>query len=228
MTDRLSDTTDSQSAAETSNDRAAAPWIAAARKPRTADSGPGPADPADGAHEPSGTADQPSDPAGEPSGTVGEPSGPAGEPSGTVGEPSGTADQPSGTADQPSGPAGEPGGAGVDTGLEREPGDVERSTADRKSRLNDDHTFNDTPLMAEDAQVHVRWQEIQAAFVDDPRDSVTRAAGLAEEVVTTVVAPAQERVSDLRDVWDGNSADTEQLRNALRRYRMLINRLGGV
>src|SRR6266516_2856615 len=214
MTDRLSDTTDSQSAAETSNDRAAAPWIAAARKPRTADSGPGPADPADGAHEPSGT--------------VGEPSGPAGEPSGTVGEPSGTADQPSGTADQPSGPAGEPGGTGVDTGLEREPGDVERSTADRKSRLNDDHTFNDTPLMAEDAQVHVRWQEIQAAFVDDPRDSVTRAAGLAEEVVTTVVAAAQERVSDLRDVWDGNSADTEQLRNALRRYRMLINRLGGV
>ena len=214
MTDRLSDTTDSQSAAETSNDRAAAPWIAAARKPRTADSGPGPADPADGAHEPSGT--------------VGEPSGPAGEPSGTVGEPSGTADQPSGTADQPSGPAGEPGGAGVDTGLEREPGDVERSTADRKSRLNDDHTFNDTPLMAEDAQVHVRWQEIQAAFVDDPRDSVTRAAGLAEEVVTTVVAAAQERVRDLRDVWDGNSADTEQLRNALRRYRMLINRLGGV
>src|SRR6266516_3566021 len=207
MTDRLSDTTDSQSAAETSNDRAAAPWIAAARKPRTADSGPGPADPADGAHEPSGTADQPSGPAGEPSGTVGEPSG---------------------TADQPSGPAGEPGGAGVDTGLEREPGDVERSTADRKSRLNDDHTFNDTPLMAEDAQVHVRWQEIQAAFVDDPRDSVTRAAGLAEEVVTTVVAAAQERVRDLRDVWDGNSADTEQLRNALRRYRMLINRLGGV
>src|SRR6266487_2134837 len=200
MTDRLSDTTDSQSAAETSNDRAAAPWIAAARKPRTADSGPGPADPADGAHEPSGTADQPSGPAGE----------------------------PSGTADQPSGPAGEPGGAGVDTGLEREPGDVERSTADRKSRLNDDHTFNDTPLMAEDAQVHVRWQEIQAAFVDDPRDSVTRAAGLAEEVVTTVVAAAQERVRDLRDVWDGNSADTEQLRNALRRYRMLINRLGGV
>ncbi len=193
MTDRLSDTTDSQSAAETSNDRAAAPWIAAARKPRTADSGPGPADPADGAHEPSGTADQ-----------------------------------PSGTADQPSGPAGEPGGARVETGLEREPGDVERSTADRKSRLNDDHTFNDTPLMAEDAQVHVRWQEIQAAFVDDPRDSVTRAAGLAEEVVTTVVAAAQERVRDLRDVWDGNSADTEQLRNALRRYRMLINRLGGV
>src|SRR6266516_4766273 len=186
MTDRLSDTTDSQSAAETSNDRAAAPWIAAARKPRTADSGPGPADPADGAHEPSGT------------------------------------------ADQTSGPAGEPGGAGVDTGLEREPGDVERSTADRKSRLNDDHTFNDTPLMAEDAQVHVRWQEIQAAFVDDPRDSVTRAAGLAAEVVTTVVAAAQERVRDLRDVWDGNSADTEQLRNALRRYRMLINRLGGV
>jgi len=116
----------------------------------------------------------------------------------------------------------------VETGLEREPGDVERSTADRKSRLNDDHTFNDTPLMAEDAQVHVRWQEIQAAFVDDPRDSVTRAAGLAEEVVTTVVAAAQERVRDLRDVWDGNSADTEQLRNALRRYRMLINRLGGV
>jgi|SRR6266542_5375590 len=214
MTDRLSDTTDSQSAAETSNDRAAAPWIAAARKPRTADSGPGPADPADGAHEPSGTADQPSGPAGEPSGTADQPSGPAGE--------------PSGTADQPSGPAGEPGGAGVDTGLEREPGDVERSTADRKSRLNDDHTFNDTPLMAEDAQVHVRWQEIQAAFVDDPRDSVTRAAGLAEEVVTTVVAAAQERVRDLRDVWDGNSADTEQLRNALRRYRMLINRLGGV
>ncbi len=85
-----------------------------------------------------------------------------------------------------------------------------------------------TPLLGDPAQLHQKLHEIQAAFVDDPRESVTRAADLADIVVNNLLAVAQERKLALRGSWDGGEADTEQLRNALRRYRVFIDRLCGV
>lgn len=89
-------------------------------------------------------------------------------------------------------------------------------------------TVADTGLMADAAQVHQRWQEIQATFVDDPRGSVERAAMLADEVLNDVMAAGQQRITDLRNAWYGDGTDTERLRNALRRYRMFIDRLAGI
>jgi len=85
-----------------------------------------------------------------------------------------------------------------------------------------------TPFVDDQAQVRQKWQEIQSAFVDDPRGSVTRAADLADTVVQSLVATVEERKRALRGTWDGGEADTEQLRNTLRRYRVLIDRLSSV
>jgi hypothetical protein len=54
--------------------------------------------------------------------------------------------------------------------------------------------------------------------VDDPRASVTEAAGFVGELAGTIVTAVQERERALRGAWDGD-ADTEQLRKALREYR---------
>jgi hypothetical protein len=86
----------------------------------------------------------------------------------------------------------------------------------------------DIPLLGDAAQVHQRWQEIQASFVDDPHGSVNRAANLAEEVADALISATQQRMRDLRNAWDGDGADTEQLRATLRNYRVLINRISGV
>jgi len=87
---------------------------------------------------------------------------------------------------------------------------------------------DDPPLLADAVAIHTRWQENQATFVDDPLGSVTRAASLADEVVSVVTAAAQERVHDLRTAWEGGSAETEQLRKTLRHYRVFIDRLSNV
>ncbi|SRR6266571_1063230 len=185
MVDRFSDTAGSQSSADTSTDRGAAPSAAAPGQSPVAEREPGPVGPVGGG------ADHQSD---------------------TTSQPGDTASQPGDTAS-------------VNSGLENEPADLERPTTSPEPRPHDRDEFTDTPLMAEAAEVHVRWQEIQAAFVDDPRGSVTRAASLAEDAVNTVMTVAQARVRELRDGWESDGADTEQLRNALRRYRMLIDRL---
>jgi hypothetical protein len=87
----------------------------------------------------------------------------------------------------------------------------------------------DGPQMAGDAeQLHERWAAIQSTFVDDPRGSVTSAAGLVTEVIATVVASAKERESGLRGEWDRDGVDTEGLRNALRSYRALLDQIAAL
>ncbi len=74
-------------------------------------------------------------------------------------------------------------------------------------------------------QLHQRWAAIQATFVDDPRGSVTSAAALVTEVIDAVVASAKQRESGLRGEWERDGTDTEDLRNALRSYRTLLDQL---
>jgi hypothetical protein len=82
-----------------------------------------------------------------------------------------------------------------------------------------------SPMAGDPGQLHERWATIQSAFVDDPHGSVTRAADMVTEVIATVVATAKERESGLRGEWDRDGADTEDLRNALRSYRALLDHL---
>jgi hypothetical protein len=71
-----------------------------------------------------------------------------------------------------------------------------------------------------------RWQEVQAGFVDEPRQSVTEADQLVGEVLDEVSRVFRDQRSELEAEWSGDAQpDTEELRQALRRYREFFDRL---
>ena len=112
----------------------------------------------------------------------------------------------------------------------------------------------DGPLLSDTDELHASWQRIQGAFIDDPREAVTDAAGLIEHVGQLLAGALRLRQQQLRALWDrdgmpdgvdyadsGSPAgtvssgadrpaadggpDTEQLRLLIRRYRALFNEL---
>jgi hypothetical protein len=150
--------------------------------------------------------------------TVGEP-----VPDGTVAEPvpDDTVSEPVAAADTTAGavPSSFPGGpkhAAADPGPAR-PG----------MPVNGD-VPEGSPMAGDAQQLHERWATIQSAFVDDPHGSVTSAADMVTEVIATVVASAKDRESGLRGEWDRDGVDTEDLRNALRSYRALLDQLAAL
>ena len=71
-----------------------------------------------------------------------------------------------------------------------------------------------------------RWNEIQASFVDEPKPSVEQADQLVASVnqkLTQVFADERSKLE--RDWSKGGEASTEDLRQALRRYRSFFDRL---
>jgi hypothetical protein len=73
---------------------------------------------------------------------------------------------------------------------------------------------------------HSRWTEVQAAFVDDPRDCVQKADGLVSDVVDRLTAGFSQARSGLEEQWSrGEQVSTEDLRIALQRYRDFFERL---
>ena len=74
-----------------------------------------------------------------------------------------------------------------------------------------------------------QWPAIQAMFVDDPRGSVQRAAGAADEVLKALVASLEREQAALRTSWEnGADSTTEDLRTALQQYRAFCGRLEGL
>jgi hypothetical protein len=77
------------------------------------------------------------------------------------------------------------------------------------------------------ADLSQQWHDIQAMFVDDPRGSVDLAAAAADAAVSALVQTLQQRQSALAPAGS-TSADpggTEQLREALRSYRIFCQSL---
>ena len=73
-----------------------------------------------------------------------------------------------------------------------------------------------------------RWNDVQAAFVDDPRNAVQRAHELVDDLVRELTQVFARERSGLEGQWSsGGQADTEALRVALQRYRDFFNRLLG-
>jgi hypothetical protein len=71
-----------------------------------------------------------------------------------------------------------------------------------------------------------RWDEIQAGFVDEPRQAVEQADALVSDLVERLTASFSEARSGLESQWSqGEEASTEDLRVALTRYRAFFNRL---
>lgn len=87
-------------------------------------------------------------------------------------------------------------------------------------------------LLADATGLRANWQRVQAAFVDDPAESVSDAADLVERAVQALVGALRQRQRQLREQWTRNPAsdeddgeETERLRQLMLRYRALFNQL---
>ncbi|WP_018601190.1 hypothetical protein [Mycobacterium sp. 155] len=89
-------------------------------------------------------------------------------------------------------------------------------------------TGDNTLLFAEQHRsgLRSRWNDVQAAFIDDPKQCVQQADKLVEEVVEELNASFVEARSRLEAQWArGEDVSTEELRVALTRYRDFFQRL---
>jgi hypothetical protein len=110
----------------------------------------------------------------------------------------------------------------------QEPG-IADSNAGSPSPVSAAVTAPDSPaeshLAGNGARAHGPWSEIQAMFVDDPRASIERAAGLVDERVEALIQSVRERQRSMQSAWRADDAGTEELRVALQHYRSFWNTL---
>ena len=117
---------------------------------------------------------------------------------------------------------------GSTTDLERQIGEreVERMRADQTPA--DMSGPRDTPLLAPEVvtKLQSQWTDIQAGFVDEPRQAVERADGLVADAIKRLAETFANERAQLEGQWDrGGDVSTEDLRQALQRYRSFFSRL---
>jgi hypothetical protein len=82
--------------------------------------------------------------------------------------------------------------------------------------------FPDTEL----TEFRARWDKAQIGFVDEPRAAVEQADSLVATIVTRIAEQFAAERAELEHQWDrGDNVSTEDLRQALRRYRSFFDRL---
>jgi hypothetical protein len=101
-------------------------------------------------------------------------------------------------------------------------GEQANQTTDRADEPED----SGPPLVNDADSYMVRWQAVQAAFVDEPKGAVQDADALVAEVIQRLAESFATERDRLEQQWSGGqTADTEELRVALQRYRSFFNRL---
>jgi len=79
---------------------------------------------------------------------------------------------------------------------------------------------------ADATRFRTRWSEVQAGFVDDPKQAVQDADVLVAELMQSVASAFSQRKHLLEEQWQqGSHAETEDLRLALRGYRSFLDQL---
>jgi hypothetical protein len=84
------------------------------------------------------------------------------------------------------------------------------------------------PLFAGDETSRLRhdWDTIQASFVDEPRQAVKAADRLVASAIKRMAEIFADEKAQLEGQWDrGGDVSTEDLRQALRRYRSFFGRV---
>jgi hypothetical protein len=113
------------------------------------------------------------------------------------------------------------------------------SARDVQPSAIDDRTVQQTvpaPLKAREASplfpddelhnLRARWDQAQTSFVDEPRQAVEQADSLVANVVKRIAEQFANERAQLEKQWDrGDNVSTEDLRQALRRYRSFFDRL---
>ncbi|MET8041141.1 hypothetical protein ABZU25_09750 [Micromonospora sp. NPDC005215] len=72
-----------------------------------------------------------------------------------------------------------------------------------------------------------RWRDVQLRFVDDPHAAAGEAQSLVEEAIQALSSALAAQKNTLGGWQDAGSADTEQLRMAVRNYRDFLDRVLG-
>jgi hypothetical protein len=76
------------------------------------------------------------------------------------------------------------------------------------------------------SEFNTRWTDIQAGFVDEPRRAVQQADTLVSDVINRIANTFTSERAQLEQQWDrGGDVSTEELRQALQRYRSFFSRL---
>jgi hypothetical protein len=87
----------------------------------------------------------------------------------------------------------------------------------RPTQLFPDNELND---------LRARWDKAQIGFVDEPRAAVEQADSLVAAVVKRIAEQFAAERAELEHQWDrGSEVSTEDLRQALRKYRSFFDRL---
>jgi hypothetical protein len=84
------------------------------------------------------------------------------------------------------------------------------------------------PLLSPDLvqELRARWDDVQTGFVDEPRLAVQRADELVARAMKHIAESFANERSNLEHQWDrGDEVNTEDLRQALRKYRAFFQRL---
>ena len=93
---------------------------------------------------------------------------------------------------------------------------------DDSASATEDTLFDDDEL----TRLRSQWDSVQAGFVDNPKDCVAHADGLVSELIEYLTTGFAEARSRLEGQWArGETASTEDLRVALRQYRVFFDRL---
>jgi hypothetical protein len=71
-----------------------------------------------------------------------------------------------------------------------------------------------------------RWEQVQTEFVDEPRGSVEKADELVASTIKRVAEVFADERTRLEQEWaHGDNVSTEDLRQALRKYRSFFDRM---
>jgi hypothetical protein len=71
-----------------------------------------------------------------------------------------------------------------------------------------------------------RWEHVQTEFVDEPRGSVEKADELVASTIKRLADVFADEKARLEQEWaKGDNVSTEDLRQALRKYRSFFDRL---
>src|SRR5581483_5925610 len=93
---------------------------------------------------------------------------------------------------------------------------------------NQEVAASHAPLFNEEETTDLRgqWQRVQGGFVDDPQTAVQQADELVASTMKRLAEIFANERSRLEGDWSrGGEVSTEDLRQALRRYRSFFDRL---
>jgi hypothetical protein len=89
-------------------------------------------------------------------------------------------------------------------------------------------TAQPNPLFPQDElqSFRSRWNDVQTSFVDEPRTAVELADNLVANVIKRIAGQFATEREELEKQWDrGDEINTEDLRQAFKRYRAFFDRL---